>query len=83
MLASFLHVTVFWVYFAPPPFYGKTTEVPLSSTLLKAATRRKWGKRGSYGHETNRVDFYLSACRGLRVPVGPLVLLTVYAITRF
>lgn len=54
-----------------------------SPVLNKFATGRKWGERGSHGRETNGVYFILSAVEGFRVPVGPLVLLTVYAITRF
>lgn len=40
-------------------------------------------KGGAMGVKPTEFILILSAVEGFRVPVGPLVLLTVYAITRF
>lgn len=78
-MASFLHVTVFWVLFwIFFPFTEKLPEVPSSTSLQPGGSGVQGGAMG-----VKPTEFILSAVEGFRVPVGPLVLLTVYAITRF
>lgn len=73
---------VYFVFVFVFPF----TEKQRKSHYPQPCSSRQPGGSGVKGGAmgVKPTEFILpKRCRGLRVPVGPLVLLTVYAITRF